>query len=239
METDAVLRDEFYSQGPPVLPRVDELIGQNGLDRNRQRGTPVGSLEDGFSNSNTVCIVDPRLFPKNSPRFTIDLRRLNFDFPVSKCVDRAIANSGSRLAIEGLLVQLSYAVWQIRTGEVSCTSTRDMTVNFEMFIKRCYLAKNVTIRDRESNHHELWIRKYFGFIERYYIRMYRQELQEAFLTMYPRIHEVWDSWELPLWTPNTVPHYEPINAGGRVLVLERPQVIYRYSSAHRSRSRSR
>ena len=54
METDEVLRDEFYSQGPPVLPRVDELIGQNGLDRNRLRGTPVGSLEDGFSNPNTV-----------------------------------------------------------------------------------------------------------------------------------------------------------------------------------------
>ena len=55
MEMDAVLRfDEYYSQGAPVLPRVDELIGQNGLDRNRLRGTPVGSLEDGFSNPNTV-----------------------------------------------------------------------------------------------------------------------------------------------------------------------------------------
>ena len=65
MELDAVLRfDEHYSQGAPRLPRVDELTGQNGLDRNRQRGTPAGSLEDGFSNSNTICIVDPRLFPK-------------------------------------------------------------------------------------------------------------------------------------------------------------------------------
>ena len=246
MELDAVLRfDEHYSQGAPRLPRVDELTGQNGLDRNRQRGTPAGSLEDGFSNSNTICIMDTRLFPRNSQRFTIDLRRLNFEFPISRCVDQAIANSGSRSAIEGLLVQLAYAVWQIRTGEVSCTSVQDMSENFEIFTKRCYLAKNVTLRDREHDAHEKHIRKYYGFIERYYLRMYRQELQEAFFTMYPRIHEVWDEWDLSLWNPNTIPQWEPFTAGGRVLVLERPQVICRYSSAprgaepRRSRSRSR
>ena len=149
--------------------------------------------------------MDPRLFPRQSTRFTVDLHRLNFDFPVSKCVDRAIANSGSRSAIEGLLMQLSYAVWQVRTGEVSCTSTRDMTTNFENFVRRCYLVKNVTIRDREKPNHELWIRKYFGFIERYYNRMYRQGLQETFFTNFPRIQEVWDTWEVPRWTHHTIP----------------------------------
>ena len=238
MEQDATLAfDDHYSQGAPKLPRIDDRW--TGTLRN----SPVGTLEEGFSNPTTVCIVDPRLFAKNSLKFTSDLRRLNQAFPLSKSVDRALsASGGARMAIEGLLIQLSYAVWQIRTGEVSCSSVQDLQTNFEKFLKRCYLAKNVTIQHREQQEHEHHIRRYYGFIERYYVRMYPQELQEGFLAKYPRMNEIWDNWERALWSPATVPQYQPTAAGGRVLVLKQHQLVCRYSSAPRggrSRSRSR
>ena len=239
MEQDATLAfDDHYSQGAPKLPRIDDRW--TGTLRN----FPVGTLEEGFSNPTTVCIVDPRLFAKNSLKFTSDLRRLNQAFPLSKSVDRALsASGGARMAIEGLLIQLSYAVWQIRTGEVSCSTVNDLEENFRKYTIRCYLAKNVTMQHREHPVHEPYIRKYYGFLERYYLRMYHQELQEQFLAKYPRMNEVWDNWERALWCPATVPQCQPTTSGGRVLVLEQPQpVVCRYSSAPRagrSRSRSR
>ena len=237
MEQDATLAfDDYYSQGAPKLPRVDDRW--TGTLRNPN----VGTLEEGFSSETTICIVDPRLFPKNSLKFTSSLRRLNRFFPLSKSVDRAISASHSRMAIEGLLVQLAYAVWEVRTGEVSCSSVQDLQNNFEKFTKRCYLAKNVTMQTREHPVHEPFIRRYYGFLERYYLRMYPQELQEGFLAKYPRMNEVWDNWERALWSPATVPHCQPTTSGGRILVLEQPQLVCRYSSAPRagrSRSRSR
>ena len=169
-----------------MLPRIDELLGQNLLIRRRQGGQgSAGSLEDGFSNPNTLCIVDPRLFPRQSRTFSVDLRRLNFDFPVSRTTDLAIYHSDHKEALEGTLVQLAYSVWQIRTGEVSCTDLQDMLSNLEAFVRRCYLAKGVAVRDRARPNHELWILRYFGFIERYYVRMYSQELQEEFFNNFP------------------------------------------------------
>ena len=96
--------DDHYSQGAPKLPRIDDRWTGTLMNPN------VGTLEEGFSNPTTICIVDPRLFPKNSMKFTSSLRRLNRFWPLSKSVDRAISASNSREAIEGLLIQLAYAV---------------------------------------------------------------------------------------------------------------------------------
>ena len=93
MEQDATLAfDDYYSQGAPKLPRVDDRW--TGTLRNPN----VGTLEEGFSSPTTICIVDPRLFPKNSLKFTSSLRRLNRAFPLSKSVDRAICGSSSASA---------------------------------------------------------------------------------------------------------------------------------------------
>ena len=228
--------DDHYGQGRPTLPRMNDRWTDT------LRDPSVGTLEEGFSNPNTICIVDPRLFARNSSKFTSDLRKLNGAFPLSKSVDRAIQGSPHRMAIEGLLVQIAYAVWEIRTGEVSCSSVMDLQKNFEKFTKRCYLAKNVTVQNRQYAVHETYIKQYFGFIERYYLRMYPQELQEAFFAKFPRMQEIWDEWGRALWSPNTVPQCQPTTSSGRVLVLEQPEIRCRYSSAPRggrSRSRSR
>ena len=110
---------------------------------------------------------------------TREIRRLNeLNLAISRSVDLAVHYSQDKSAIEGLLTQATLAIWEIRTGETACNDVHDMAHNLTMFTKRLYLAKGATFRARRRQEHARCIREYYGFLERYCVRMYAQELRE-------------------------------------------------------------
>ena len=228
-----VLRDEYYVQGRPELPGHDELVGQDLIKHRRQQSLNPGSLEEGYSNDHTLCIVDPRPLRRPTRMITHEIRRLNENLAISRSVDLAVHYSQDKSAIEGLLTHATFAIWEIRTGEIACNDVQDMIHNLTVFTKRLYLAKGATLRARRRQEHARYIREYYGLLERYYVRMYAQELREEFFQQHPKAAESWDNHELALMSPGT--------PNGRIMDLEGPgiQMFQLDSSVGRARSRSR
>ena len=123
----------YYGGGRPVLPPRDDLVGQDLIRHQLQLNRQVGPLSEGHSTELMLCIVDPRLLPKESRMITRDLQRLNPGLPPSKATDRVLRGHEDRHAVTGLLVQLHYAIWEIRTGEISCNDIHDMFENVKKF----------------------------------------------------------------------------------------------------------
>ena len=132
-EEREVLGDEYYVQGRPELPGDGDLVGQDLITHRRQRSQNAGDLEDGYSYERTLCIVDPRLFRRPTRMITAEVRRLNEDLGISRSVDLAVFHSEDRNAIEGLLIQVTLAIWEIRTGEIACNDVQDMIQNLTVF----------------------------------------------------------------------------------------------------------
>ena len=76
----------------------------------------------------------------------------------------------------------------------------------------------------------------FGFLERYYVRMYSTHLSQELFHRFSEMRKVWNSYDLSLW--RAIPCQLPTH--GAFIDLSEPRMIRpRYSSAPRSRSRSR
>ena len=80
-----------------------------------------------------------------------------------------------------------------------------------------------------------YVQEYFGFLERYYFRMYIQELRDEFFETMPGTEASYPRLAYPL-LPLAETHYEEV---GRTLALEGVRPVLRYTSISRSRSRSR
>ena len=124
-----------YYGGRPQMPPRDVLVGQDLIRHQQQQHRQVGPVAEGLSTDLMLCIVDPRQFPKETRTITRDLRRLNCGIPSSRAVDQALLRHepADRSVIGGLLVQLHYAIWEIRTGEISCNDIHDMFENVKKF----------------------------------------------------------------------------------------------------------
>ena len=106
-----------YYGGRPQMPPRDVLVGQDLIRHQLQLNRQVGSVSEGHSAELMLCMVAPRLIPKESDRLTRDLQRLNADVPASRAVDRSLRSHAiaERSAIGEILMQLHYAIWEIRT----------------------------------------------------------------------------------------------------------------------------
>ena len=124
-----------------MLPPRDELVGQDLIKIRQQLGREVGPVADGYSTELILCIVDPRLLPRPSRMITRNIQRVNPDLPLSRSTDLAVSGSPDRAATEGLLVQITLAIWEVRTGEITCNDIHDMIHNFNRLTRRVYLAK--------------------------------------------------------------------------------------------------
>ena len=68
------------------MPPRDVFVGQDLIRHQLQLNRQVGSMSEGHSTELMLCIVAPRLIPKESDRLTRDLQRLNADVPASRAV---------------------------------------------------------------------------------------------------------------------------------------------------------
>ena len=159
--------DEYYGAGRPVLPPRDELVGQDLIKHRQQLGQEVGPVSEGHSKELMLCIVDTtRLIPTNSRMVTRDVQRLNPELPLSKATDAAVCNSPGRAAIEGLLVQITYAIWEIRTGEISCNYIYDMIQNVTKLTRRDKPSEKRYGTRTPISGRLIYIQEYFGYLER-------------------------------------------------------------------------
>ena len=175
------------------------------------------------------------MIPTDSRVVTRDMQRLNPGLLLSRATDTAARNSPDRAAIEGLLVQISYAIWEIRTGETSCNDINHMMKNVTKLTRRTNLARNVTVRGSASPGDITYIQEYCGYLERYYVRMYAQELRDE---LFEQVQgsAIYDRLAYPLMMPPQNQYSEI----GRIMNIEgglRP--VLRESSVGRGRSRSR
>ena len=161
---------------------------------------------------------------------------MNPGLPASRATDRALRGHADRTAVTGLLVQLHYAIWEIRTGEISCNDTNDMIKNVTKFTRRINLAGNVTLRGRLDGTDITHIQEYSGFLERYYVFMYSQDLRDEFFETVQGTATFYDRLAYPLTLPA---EYQYQKIGG-LMPLEPPaRPVLRDSSVGRARSRSR
>ena len=121
------MNEEMYGRGMTAIPAREEVIGQDLIRQNHQLGRET-AFDDGKSNSSLLCVLDPRPVSPRSTQLTFDLKRMNARTWASRFVDRAVTQGHPDIG--GLLVQLHYAIWIIRTGDAMCSEFEYMEFEY-------------------------------------------------------------------------------------------------------------
>ena len=100
-----------------------------------------------------------------------------------------------------------------------------MIRNVQRFCRRSKFAKNVTLRwGHLTNEEKRAVREHYGYLERYYVRMYYHELRDEFLELLPVRDDggVYDNLAGPLLTPLDNHHEEIVDATYSTLRVRLP-----------------
>ena len=211
------------------------------VNRMLLEGRPAGLTRDGFSSAEELTLVDPREFSSNAdfPEiFTQQVRKLaGSGLNRARSVDVSLrrADPEKRKAIESNLIIYAVETWQIRTGEVACTCITDMISNTIRILQRIDFCRTLTLESVRVQASKLLILEYYAFLERFYVRQYATPLRDEMFARFGQLSNIWSTTK-SLW--NAIP--APMQGTGRYVNIEMRSVVRcRYSSADRSRSRSR
>ena len=191
-------RGEYYGERRVLVPTDEECVGQDLINRQKLDNQEVGPATQGYSSDAVLALMDPREFAVDSETFTKQILKLaGPGLNRSRAVDTAIRRSdpARRKGIETNLITVAISIWQVRVGEVACTSVGDMVQNTLRLLQRVDFARTMCLEAvRNVQSRELCL-EYFAFIERYYVRMYALPLRQQLHQKSSQLPLIWDTTE--------------------------------------------